>query len=271
MSWTLSSDIAAFQSAAGVFLEAEPVEHTLLLTEAAYLAGRRDVAGARFGWWQRAGEAVAGAFLQAPRHAPVLSLMIDLDGVGELADALPELSGLDVDGRMLDIVKGAWQRRGVELMPRSRTTLYRLGQFRAPRFPDGRARVATAADRDLLVGWFHQLMDRFPDDPSDLAYVIDDPLLAGGLTLWEVDGEPVAMAGRSPVVAGMTRLGAVHSVRDRRHGDAALAAACEAALGVARDVLVFAGAMDPATEQRAMGFEPVLDRVMLSEAANSRR
>jgi hypothetical protein len=73
------------------------------------------------------------------------------------------------------------------------------------------------------------------------------------------------MAGRSRLVAGMVRMGAVYAPDDRDdadgHGRAALVAACAAAQAVARDVLIFSGAADDA--YRSLGFEPVLDRVML--------
>ena len=35
MTWTVSSDVDAFLSAAGEFLAAAPIDHTVLLTEAA--------------------------------------------------------------------------------------------------------------------------------------------------------------------------------------------------------------------------------------------
>jgi hypothetical protein len=63
----------------------------------------------------------------------------------------------------------------------------------------------------------------------------------------------------------MARLGAVYATHDHAHGDAAFAAACATATDVAHDVLAFADTTDittAATYQR-LGFEPVLDRVML--------
>ena len=236
----MSTDVEAFWGAAGDFLEAGAVEHTVLLTEAAYLRRRPDVAeGARFGWWRPGGRAVEAVFLRAPRHAPELSVLDDATAVGALADALPELSELAVDARNADTIKDAWERRGVELAPRQRRTLYRLTDFRPPEPPPGRARPATIDDRPLLIEWYEQLMARFPDDRSDLAYVVDEPLADGGLTLWEVDGAPVAMAGRTKVVAGMTRVGGVHAPHNYRHGDAALAAACATAAELAEHVLTF--------------------------------
>ncbi|MFC7484714.1 hypothetical protein ACFQX7_38360 [Luedemannella flava] len=160
----------------------------------------------------------------------------------------------------------AWRRGGVALTEQSRVRLYRLDRLRAPMPPPGRPRPADDGDRDLLVSWYEALMAAHPGDPSELAYVVDDPLSYGGIVLWEVDGVPTAMAGRSRVVEGMARLGAVYSVDDPRHGDAAFVAACAAASRIADDVLVFAGAADHTADAayRRWGFEPVVDRVLLA-------
>jgi hypothetical protein len=74
------------------------------------------------------------------------------------------------------------------------------------------------------------------------------------------------MAGRSRLVAGMVRLGAVFAPHEEQDGKAAFAAACAAATRIARDVVVFAGADDEGTDAayRELGFRPVLDRVMLA-------
>jgi hypothetical protein len=260
--WSTSSDVGEFLAAAGDFLTANPVDHTVLLTEAAYLVARPSTAAdQRYGWWQPPGGAVAGAFLQAPRHPVILSTMPG-EAVESLVDALDDLPAVGVDGRLVDSVVTAWRRRsGTELRQRSRIRLYRLGDLRAPQPQPGQARVATAADRELLVAWFHRLMADHPGDPSDLAYVVDDPISYGGITLWEVGGTPKAMAGRSRLVAGMVRLSAVYAPQDPGDGDAAFVAACMAARRIARDVVVFAQETDTSYQQ--LGFEPVLDRVML--------
>jgi hypothetical protein len=267
VTWCTSSDVHAFLSAAGDFLTANPIDHTVLLTEAAYLAARPSAATDQlYGWWQPSGGGIAGAFLQAPGHRPILSIIPDA-GLESLVDLLPDLPPVGVDGRMVDSVVSAWRRRwGTELSERSRIRLYRLGRLHQSEPWAGRARVATLADRELLVTWYQQLMAAFPDDPSDLTYVVDDPISYAGMLLWEVDGTPKAMAGRSRLIAGMVRLGAVYAPQDDGLGEAALVAACEAARALARHVLIFASSTDTAADAtyRALGFEPVLDRVMLA-------
>jgi len=262
VTWSTSTDVRAFLRAAGDFLSAAPVDNTVLLTEAAYLDARPSAATDQlYGWWRPRGGGVAGAFLRAPRHPPVLSTM-PAEAVESLVDVLSDTKALGVDGRLVDAVVATWRRAGTDLAERLRITLHRLGHLRAPAPPPGRARTAAHADRDVLVTWYDRLMAANPGDPSELAYVVDDPLGYGGITLWEVDGRTEAMAGRSRVVAGMTRLGAVYAPHDERYGDAAFVAACATAANVARDVLVFARASGAATYTR-LGFTPVLDRVML--------
>ncbi|NUO58214.1 MAG: GNAT family N-acetyltransferase [Hamadaea sp.] len=256
MTWSTTTDIDVFLAAAGDFLRTRPVDNTVLLTEAAYLSARPSSAPDQlYGWWTG-----GGAFVQAPAHPPVLS-----DLPAEALAALPVRPPFGVDGRLVDTVTAVWRRRGGTLRERSRVRLFRLGEFQRPPRVPGIARLATLADRPLLIKWYADLMAAFPGDPSEPAYVVDDPLSFGGMQLWEVDGVPVAMASRSRTVAGMTRLGAVYAPHDDRHGEAVFAAVCEAAREVAHDVLVFAAAGDEAAARRyrELGFVPVLDRVML--------
>jgi hypothetical protein len=161
----------------------------------------------------------------------------------------------DVDSRDLSAATRIWGA-GTE----NRITLYRLGTLQAQPRPEGKARTATSADRERLADWYDRMMAASPGDPSDLAYVVDAPLSYGGITLWEVDGVPVAMAVRSRLVAGMVRLGAVYP--DDVHGRAAFAEACARAKQEAVHVLVFAPSPDNAT-YLDLGFAPVLDRVLL--------
>jgi hypothetical protein len=278
--WTVSSHIDSFLGAAGDLLRSAPIENTVLLTEAEYLAGRpTGEPGQRFGWWSAEGGRgqVSAAFLQAPRHPPILT-MAPAEALPSLVDVLaeaPAVGGaavLGVDGRLVAGVVNAWRRRGVTLVECSRIRLYRLASLRRPPAPHGRARVATVADRPLLVDWFGQLMAQHPDDPSDLSYVVDDPIGYGGILLWEVDGQPRAMAGRSRVIAGMVRLGPVWSPYTQvldGPAHAALVAACTAAAQIAQDVLVFASVADLSARDTylALGFAPALDRVLLGRSS----
>jgi hypothetical protein len=63
----------------------------------------------------------------------------------------------------------------------------------------------------------------------------------------------------------MVRLSAVYAPQDDADREAALVAAIHMAQELARDVLIFSGVHDPALAR--LGFDPVLDRVMLGQDA----
>lgn len=171
----------------------------MLLTESAFLAARNDLAaGQRFGWWCCANGKVGGASIQAPRHAPVLSRTA-ADAVEPLAVLSSDATAINVDSRLAATISAAWRSHACTIpIERSRITLFRLDSLKPlPQPPRGKPRTAGLADRVLLVSWYEQMMSAFPADPSEVSYVVDDPLTEGGITLWEIDGQPVAMAGRA--------------------------------------------------------------------------
>ena len=109
-------------------------------------------------------------------------------------------------GVVADDVVQAWAAAGTRLTPARSFTVHALeGRPTAPSCA-GRPRIAEPADEPMLHRWFDELMAGLPGDPSDRAYVVDDPLAAGGLVLWEVDGEAVAMCSRSRELATVRRV-----------------------------------------------------------------
>ena len=267
MPWTTTGDAAELLSAAGAFLSSRPVEHSPLLTEADYLRRRpQPAADQSYGWWTDDAGRVAGAFLRAPRHLPILTPLPGA-AVAELVEVLPLGAGVGCDITTVDAVLAASERAGVSLVPRHRLVLHRLDAPRPAVPVPGAARTARPEDRALLDDWFDRLMAADPGDASDRAYVVDDPLVGGRITLWEVDGEPVAMAGRTRVLSGMTRVGALFAPSgDPRLETAVLAAATAGAAAVAGDVLVLAARSDRAGVDRlaALGYRAVRERVVLS-------
>lgn len=269
MPWSTTSDIGAFVDAAGPFLSTSPVEHAPLLTEADYLC-RRPQPGAdqSYGWWRDAVGAVGGAFVRAPRHPPILTPMPPA-AVDELVAVLDVQGGIGCDVTTVDAVLEAAERRGVALAPRHRLVIHRLDVLRSLPPAPGAPRVAAPADRALLDRWFDQLMAAHPGDTSDREYVVDDPLADGRILLWTVDGEPVAMAGRTRVLHGMTRVSAVYAPSgDPRVETAVLAAASEEAARRAEDVLVLAalGDREGVARLAALGYRAVRERVLLASA-----
>lgn len=267
MSWRLTTDVAEFQSSAEGFLAGNPVENAPLLTETAYLAAvPASTEDLLFGWWADDGGAVRGALVRAPRHNPLLTDM-PREALGQLAAELPGPPGLGVPERLAEDAIAAWQQAGTMLTLRQAFTVHRLDGLLNTGTPIGRARVAGPSDRALLHRWFDELMAALPGDPSDRAYVIDDPLELGGLLLWEVDEVPVAMCGRSRTVAGTVRLGPWYAPDgNAAYAEGAFMAACAAASRLARHVLVLAPATaeEEARRLARAGFVPAATRVALT-------
>ena len=267
MPWSTTSDVGAFVTAAGGFLSSRPVEHAPLLTEADYLRRRpQPEADQSFGWWTNGGGEVEGAFLRAPRHASLLTPMPEA-AAAELIEVLEISHGVGCDVTTVDAVLAAGERAGIALRPSHRLVIHRLDVPREPAPVAGQARTADERDHELLDRWFDELMAANPGDPSDRAYVVDDPLADGRILLWDVAGTPVAMVGRTPVIDGMTRVGALFAPQgDPKVETALLAAASTAAAEVADDVLVLTARddRDGVARLAALGYRAVRERVLLS-------
>ncbi|MER6362019.1 GNAT family N-acetyltransferase [Kitasatospora sp. NPDC001527] len=104
----------------------------------------------------------------------------------------------------------------------------------------------------------------------DVATVVDDRTAAGQLHLWEDGGRPVAVAGVSAVVAGMSRIGPVYTPRDARgrgYASGVTAAASAAALaGGAGEVLLYTDLANPTSNSiyQQIGYRPVEDCLVLA-------
>jgi hypothetical protein len=267
MPWSTTADVEELVATAGGFLSSRPVEHSPLLTEVDHLRRHPEpAANQQYGWWIDAAGGVAGAFLQAPRHPPILTPLPD-DAVDELVGVLAVDTGIGCDVTTVDAVVEAWERSGVQLVPRNRLVVHRLDRLRPPPPRPGRSRLAGEADAQLLHRWFDELMAANPGDPSDRSYVVDDPLAEGRIVLWEDEGgTPVAMAGHSRVVDGMTRVGAAYvPAGDPGTETAVLAAATAEAAAVADDLLAFAATHDREASARwaALGYRAVRERILL--------
>lgn len=274
MSWQISEAVQEFLDRAGPFLRSRPVENTVLLTLADTLKSR----GPRvfgpddpiFGWWTADDGQVRGAFLQTPPY-PVMLSTTPPESVPALAAALDgrPLAGFNALDQDADVFTAEWQRRtGAAASPGRRSRLFRLDRLTpAATPPPGRARVATEADRELLRAWlgdFHaEIGEGARRDVDDL---IDDKVAHGGLTLWEVDGRPVSLAGQTRQESGMVRVVAVYTPREHRghgYGGAVTAAVTRSALDAgATDVVLFTDLANPTSNAlyQRLGYRPVEDR-----------
>ncbi|MQS13795.1 GNAT family N-acetyltransferase [Streptomyces kaniharaensis] len=278
MAWTLSTSLDDFRDRAGGFLAAHPAENTVLLTVVDRLAERGlNVFGERppvFGWWRASeGGPVAGAFLRTPPYEPRLGLMpvpAAAELATELAAAGPEFSELAGVSGGADTVRSfaaAWSAAtgaGHSVVENQR--LYRLGELTGPpRPPAGRHRPAEPGDRDLVIRWYGEFRGETGVMLPNIPQAVDDRIAAGGLHLWEDDGHPVALAGNSPVTAGMSRIGPVYTpadLRGRGYASAVTAAASAHALAQgAAEVLLYTDLANPTSNSiyQQIGYRPVED------------
>lgn len=216
---------------------------------------------------------VASAFVHTPPYGLLLTKASE-QAVESLVASWPSgrpLSGVNASGDVARAFASAWQRRTAAAAHlRRRERLYRLGSLVPPRpGPAGRPRVAEAADRDLLVAWIAAFHRDLGDSVGDAARQVDNRLGYGGLTVWEVDGTPVSVAGIAQPVGAMVRVGPVYTPPAlRRHGyaGAVTAAVSQAALDAgAREVLLFTDLANPTSNgvYQRLGFVPVEERAVV--------
>lgn len=299
MTWTLTEDLEAFMAAAGGFLRSRPVQNTIQLTETDKLtaAGSSGYSSEAplFGWWRSvpgpaadqggeggdgAGNGAAGgtvecALLHTPPY-PVLLTRLSAGSARPLAAELFErgrqLAGVNAEQGDAAEFAAAWvSLAGARAQEFRRSRLFRLGQLTpAAPPPRGAARVASGADTDLLEAWFAACTREIGDMAGPVSGAVDDYLSYGGLTLWEVDGTAVSMAGVKRPAAGVVRVGPVYTPADQRrrgYAGAVTAAVSQAVLDAgAQHVVLFTDLANPTSNAlyQRIGFRPVADRVVLS-------
>jgi GNAT superfamily N-acetyltransferase len=279
MPWTLTHSLDASADAAGDLLRSDPVRHTVPLTLLAALRTQGPSAFGdippRCGWHTGDGGLVDGAFLQTPPF-PVLVAALPAGSAADLIRLLSENGGLpavaNVPGSDEEALSAAWAgATGMGTTIAQRQRLFRLGRLTAPDpLPPGAARVADPGDRELLIEWSAAFGRETNSVAHDNARTVDDRLSYGGLTLWEVAGEPVAMAGRTRDVAGVGRVAPVYTPpaqRQRGYGAAVTTAVTQAALDAgAAAVVLFTDLANPTSNAlyQRLGYRPVEDRVLLN-------
>jgi len=250
----MTTDTGQFLAAAGEFLRADPARNTVMLTVTENLLVSSAAPAARpplYGWWQAGRSPVGAAFMHTPDFPLMLSpadapdaarLASDLAGTGR------RVHGVNAGQEAADAFAAAWRGR-----------------------TEGMARLAAGTDCDLLAGWFGAFAREAGDPPgADHRAAVAERLGYGGITVWEVGGAPVSVAGRTRAVAGMVRVGPVYTPPELRgHGYAAgaTAAVSQAALDAGvREVVLYTDLANPTSNAlyQRLGYLPVEDRVMLS-------
>jgi GNAT superfamily N-acetyltransferase len=116
-------------------------------------------------------------------------------------------------------------RTGASAEVEQRQGVYMLLDVETVPRPSGAARVATRADRDLLVGWLHAFAQEAtggpPGEPGLLERILDARLAAedpahAGYWVWEDEGAPVSLCGYASPTPGGIRIGPVYTPTEHR-------------------------------------------------------
>ena len=276
MTWSFTADPERYAEHVLALLSSRPDANTVALTvlETVRTGQRYSDIEPLFGWYQ-SGAAVTGAISLTPPYGVLLGELPPgseaelVAGLRDRAAAVPDVIGTaDATSRFA----AAWTagaELGVELAMRQR--LYTLDGVRPPTPPAGEARLAVAADLELVMAWvtrFHQEAEASSATPQQEMY--QRRIELGLHWLWQDEqGKPVAMAGRNIMVAGVSRIGPVYTPpRFRRHGyGTAVTAACtQDALDCgARQVVLFTDDANPTSNAiyQRIGFRALDDRLIL--------
>ena len=214
-------DPAAFLAAAGPLLLQDEARHNLALSIAATLRDHPAVYPEHHLWVVADGGRTVGAALQTPPFNLVVARPSAAAALGALAATLhaerseiPGVTGADPEATTF---ADAWSElTGVRRRTRMTQRIYRLSRLRPMSDVPGRSRLATEADRPLLVSWLRAFADEALGDvesPVRSAERTVDARLGegtGGFLLWE-DGKPVSLAGWGAPTPNGVRIGPVYT------------------------------------------------------------
>jgi len=264
----------AFLDAAGDFLAEREAEHNLIFGICAnlrtdpgfpsappYLAAVSD-----------AGRVIAAAVMTPPWNL-VLSCVDDPDALTALAADL-DTAGLAVPGTTSAVDSAQRFARvwcgshGLSSRVVMAERIYSLERVVAPLGVSGQARVATEADRDLLVGWVDAFIGEAlePRSPEEASLLVDRSFRTGSRIwyVWE-DGEPVSVAAAGGPTPNGVRIGPVYTppeLRRRGYASAVTAHASQAELDKGRRFIFLFTNLANATSNKIyqqIGYEPVID------------
>ncbi|MFF2846916.1 GNAT family N-acetyltransferase [Streptomyces sp. NPDC058001] len=283
--WHLTHDLDRFLDRAGPHLRSTPAPHTVLLsvTDALRRSGLQAYGDEPpvFGTLVGEGGTVTGAWVRTPPRRLLLGTVPE-DAVESLAATLADdqatagLSGVTGRRPTVDAFATAWHTRthtrtrtstGAHPTPLRAERLYRLDTLTPPDpAPPGTPRPAIEADRDLLRRW-HVAFARDIGERNlmDSDTWVDSRLMYAGLTLWEVDGTPVALAGVTRRIAGQVRVAPVYTPPDQRRRGYAAAVTAEVSRaardGGADEVLLFTDLGNPTSNSvyQRIGYRPMGD------------
>ncbi len=215
---------------------------------------------------------VIGAAVRTPPRAVVLPGIPPAMAAG-LADFIREvLAAQDLPGVTGPVVQASafadrWAARaGCGVRTHTRMRLYRMAELLPPPAGRGSWRLADENDFDLCFDWFVDFpvaAGHVTGPPAEVAD-IRERLAGGRIGLWEIDGEPVSLAGWTVPVSGVVRVAPVYTPRQhqrRGYGTAATAAATAGILATGAEACLFTDLSNPTSNSiyQKIGYRPVAD------------
>ena len=274
----------AFLEASGDFLGVREAEHNLTFGICAILTADPGYPSAPpyLGTVFR-GDRIVLTGVMTPPWNIVLSWTDDADAPAAMAADLGA-RGISVPGTTspVDTARAfarAWcEPRGLASQLAVAERIYRLERVIPPAGVPGRVRVATAADRDLLVEWVDAFLTEAIGQrtPEEAEILVDRSFRTGSRTwyLWEDGGNSVSVAASTGPTPNGIRIGPVYTPPGlRRHGyaSAVTAAASQAELDHGRRfVFLFTDLSNPTSNKiyQQIGYEPVIDVDQLTFVPN---
>jgi GNAT superfamily N-acetyltransferase len=279
MRFVIEPDATAFAPRGLAWMERDALLNTLPAT----------IAGSRLGG-PRAGDTgqplwitvesddgeVIGAAVRTPPRAVVLPA-IPPEMAAELADFVPEvpvtgvLPGVTGPVAQASAFADRWAAvTGCGVRTRTRMRLYRMAALVPPPAGRGSWRLADENDFDLCFDWFVDFpvaAGHVTGPPAEVADV-RERLAGRRIGLWEIDGEPVSLAGWTLPASGVVRIGPVYTPRQhqrRGYGTAATAAATAGILATGAEACLFTDLSNPTSNSiyQKIGYRPVADFVEL--------
>lgn len=256
----ITTDAMRVVERVGALLDADPVRGTVL---GSVLADLHEP-GAHDSWCAWLPEKDALAVRSSAAYPALISAGWPDPELPALAAHLRGLAGLiGVSGPVatVEVLADLLARPGRRISMR----LFRLDVLTEPDVR-GRARVATAGDRPLLVEWYRAFSEESAPHAIPAEDAVDRALGRGRVWLWTVEGRPVSLAGRRAAEGGSARVAPVYTPpaeRGHGYGSAATAAATRDILDEGAIPVLFTDLANPTSNKiyQALGYQAVEDRL----------
>ncbi|HWD66281.1 MAG TPA: GNAT family N-acetyltransferase [Solirubrobacteraceae bacterium] len=235
----ITRDPEEFSRQAGTFLESA-LERNVLAT-VFRLSRERDAYGRAEPLYAFHLEPETGQLTAVALRTPPWPLLADGFDNPDLAAELvhqwiqydPEVPGVTARPATAQAISAAWSRKTGGFAHRQfLEAMHILTQVIPPeRAAPGQLRLATARDRDVLVGWDRQFaIETGLGTGENAERMVDIRIAARRQMVWEDGGVPVSTVGFNPEVAGTVRVGPVYTppeLRGQGYATAAVASASQ--------------------------------------------